>query len=105
MHSIINQLIPPNVVNYSRKFKAKLFNGLQQEFLLILKVNLVEVYTVELASTDCALKLFSQHTFAARIESLEVQQRNDSDSDWIFMTFSDCKVNLFSFIKILFSCF
>ena len=90
MHSVINQIIPPNVVNYSRKFWAKLFDGRRQEFLALVKINLIEVYTVE--STLNTLKLFSKHTFAARIESLQVQNKNDSDSDWIFITFPDCKV-------------
>jgi hypothetical protein len=92
MHSVINQIIPPNVVNYSRKFWAKMFDGKRQEFLALVKINLIEVYTFELGSNS--LKLFSKHTFAARIESFEVQNRNDSDSDsdWIFMTFPDCKV-------------
>ena len=95
MHSVINQIIPPNVVNYSRKFSAKLFNGQLQEFLALVKVNLIELYTIETASSSSAssaLKLFSKHTFAARIESIEVQPKPDCDSDWIFITFPDCKV-------------
>lgn len=93
MHSVINQIIPPNVVNYSRKFSSKLYNGQRQEFLALVKTNLIEVYTIE-SGSECALKLFSKHTFAARIESFEVRSRPENDSDWIFMTFPDCKVSI-----------
>lgn len=92
MHSVIDQIIPPNVVNYSRKFSANLSSssGKRVELLACVKVNFIEVYTVELESRS--MKLFSKHTFAARIESIEVLPKPDQISDWIFLTFPDCKV-------------
>ena len=86
MHSIIDQLVPPNVINYSRKFSVNVV-GKRQEMLACVKTNLIEVYTV-----DAKLTLFSKHTFAARIESIEVLSKPELESDWILMTFPDCKV-------------
>lgn len=94
MHSIIDQLVPPNVINFSRKFTAKTHgNSEKQEFLACVKTNLIEVYTVSCqVKTENAMKLFSKHTFVARIESIQVIPRPENDSDWILLTFPDCKV-------------
>ena len=54
--------------------------------LACVKTNLVEVYTV-----DTKLTLFSKHTFAARIESIEVLSKPELESDWILMTFPTAK--------------
>ena len=98
MHTIIDQLIPPNVVNFSRKFSAKTAssnpNFDKQEFLACVKTNLVEVYTINPSNGCNAMELFSKHTFVARIESIEVISRPENDSDWILITFPDCKVIL-----------
>lgn len=91
MHSIIDQLVPPNVVNFSRKFTARTLER-RQEFLACVKTNLIEVYTI-VPDSERALKLHSKHTFVARIESIAIISRPENDSDWILLTFPDCKVN------------
>ena len=111
MHTVIDQLVPPNVINYSRKFSAitSSLPGIRQEFLACVKTNFIDVYTVD--TEKGLMKLFSKHTFAARIESIEVLCKQEQDSDWIFLTFSACKVNLnmsytsFSLILIIDDCF
>lgn len=95
MHAIIDQLVPPNVINYSRKFSAKLAgDSFKSNFLACVKTNMIEVYI--LTENDVPLRLFSNHKFAARIESIEVLTKPENDSDFIFMTFSDCKVIIFN---------
>lgn len=90
MLAVIDQLVPPNVVNYSRKFGAKLAgDSFKTDFLACVKTNTIEVYILKPSEP---LKLFSKHNFASRIEAIEVLPKPENDSDFIFMTFSDCKV-------------
>lgn len=105
MHTAINQLIPPNCVNYSRKFNFLTGNIKKTSVvgLLLVKTNIVEVYTIENENVKekKRLKLLSKHTFATRIESIEVISRPNTytsssskqQSDLIFLSFSDCKVS------------
>lgn len=96
MHAVIDQVIPPNVVNYSRKFSAKLEGDAQKSNMLAcVKTNAIEVYILP---SSGPLRLFSKHNFASRIESIEVLVKPDSDSDLIFMAFSDCKVTIMLFV-------
>lgn len=94
MHSILDQLVPPNVINFSRKFKAKICGySEKQELLACVKTNLIEVYTIKCDyKSENAMKLFSKHTFVTRLESIEIIPRSENDSDWILITFPDCKV-------------
>ena len=60
--------------------------------LACVKTNFIEVYTVDIERR--AMNLFSKHTLAARIESIEVIPKPELESDWILMTFPNCKVKL-----------
>lgn len=95
MHTLIDQIVSPNCVNFSRKFRAKLASGPSEqksELLIVVKTNLAEVYTT---SPESKLILHSKHSFVARIESIEVVAKPSADSDWIFITFPECKVRNF----------
>jgi hypothetical protein len=92
MHTLIDQIVSPNCVNFSRKFRAKLASGPSEqksELLIVVKTNLAEVYTT---IPESKLILHSKHSFVARIESIEVVAKPSADSDWIFITFPECKV-------------
>ena len=107
MHTIIDQLISPSSVNFSRKFTAKLSGPLRTELLLLVKTNLVEVYVLSEAIEGPGrykLKLISKQTFVARIESIEIISRasdNGNDSDWVCMSFTDCKVFFYYILTYL----
>lgn len=96
MHTVIDQLLPPNVVNYARKFRAKVwrnsgnekFEYTETDLIACVETNVIEVYYVE----DRTIKFFSKHTFSARIEAIQVLPMPQKDSDWLFISFSDCKV-------------
>lgn len=88
MNAVVDQLVPPNTVSFAKKFKFSLQNS-SIEALLVVKTNLVEVYSFNEKLSK--LQLLSKHTFSARIESIQVLSRPGLD-DLVFLSFADCKV-------------
>ena len=91
MNGIIDQLIPPSSVSFARPFRIFIKDRPTQNALLVVKTNTVDIYSV---SQGKGLRLLAQHQFAARIESVQVmpKQAQDTSSDLIFVSFSECKV-------------
>ncbi len=118
MNGIVDQLLPPNTVDFCRKFTIKYDNDCKsslkipnQNALLIVKNNIIEIYRLlnqniynehnKVDDTKINLVLHSKHKFVARIESIIVV-----NEDQVFLSFSNCKVLLiliyFFLIKIKF---